>query len=107
MPNSVCHGLSVATYVVSTVDGASDLVGVVRELESGRISHFESPEDLVTALSGGRSPDDPGPGGPEPGDDGLGSGYSVRVEGSAGRERALTPAQLRISYMQADGGAAA
>lgn len=95
-----------ATYVVSIFEDASDLVGVVRDVESGRVSHFRGSEDLVTALSGGRSPD-PGPGREDPVDDGLGSGYAVRVEGSTTRERALTPAQLRITYLRASRGAVA
>jgi hypothetical protein len=92
----------VATYVVSTVDGAEELVGVVREVESGRILHFDGPDGLVTALSGGRSPD-PGPGREDPLDDGLGAEGALWVERQNGRDRAITPAQLRITYLSAPG----
>ena len=90
-----------ATYVVSTVDGASGLVGVVRNVSSGQIREFEGPDGLVTALSGGRSPDpDPGPGGPL--DDGLGRQDALWVDQARRQERAITPAQLRITYLSAD-----
>jgi hypothetical protein len=91
----------VATFVVSTVDGAGELVGVVREVESGRIQHFDGPDGLVTALSGGRSPD-PGPGELN---DGLGSETGPWVDHPS-RDRAITPAQLRITYLSVDRGAA-
>jgi hypothetical protein len=88
----------VATYVVRTVDGAGELVGVLRDVDSGWICHFEGPEDLLTALSGGHSPD-PGPGREDPADDGLGQGYLIACP--IRHERALTPAQLRITYLVA------
>jgi len=90
----------VATYVVSTVDGANGLVGVVRNVGSGQVRHFEDPDELVTALSGGRSPDpDREPEGPL--DDGLGSQDALWVDQARRRERAITPAQLRITYLSA------
>jgi len=91
----------VATYVVSTVDGAEELVGVVREVQSGRICHFDGPDGLVTALSGGRSPD-PGSGPDDPLDDGLGDEHTLWVDQARRNERAITPAQLRITYLSAE-----
>jgi len=88
-----------ATFVVSTVDGAGELVGAVREVESGRVSQFRGSAALVTALSGGRSPD---PGSDrddseDPVDPVDGLGFLVPHEPF--RERALTPAQLWITYL--------
>jgi len=93
------NGKDPANFTAADYDAALDKLK--KAVSSGQIREFEGPDGLVTALSGGRSPDpDPGPGGPL--DDGLGRQDALWVDQARRQERAITPAQLRITYLSAD-----